>query len=78
MGHHGSRGGGRGTGSRQGGELTGVELPMTRILELGLLSDYDGFSGIIGRRCRVTGGFPIERVSSGVGSAELTGVYSVF
>ena len=60
-----------------GGELTGVDLPATGILGLGLLSYCDGFPEITSLCCGVTGGFPTEGVSSGVGSAGLTGVYSV-
>ena len=51
---------------------------MTGILELGLLSDCDGFSGIIGIRYEVTGGFPTEGVSLGSGSTGIMGVYLVF
>ena len=45
---------------------------------LGLLSDCDGFLGIIGLRCGFTGGFPIEGVSSGSEAVQLTGLDSVF
>ena len=48
---------------------------MTGILELGLLSDCDGFSGIKGLRCGVTGGFPTEGVSSGSESMGFIGEY---
>ena len=51
---------------------------MTGILKLGLLSDCDGFSGIIGLHCGFTGGFPTEGVSSGSKAAGLTGLDSVF
>ena len=59
------------------GGLTGVDCPATGILELGLLSDCNGFSGIIGLRYGVTKGFPTEGVSSGSDSAGFTGEYSV-
>ena len=71
--------GGGGGGLEVGvGELTGVDCPMTRILELGLLSDCDGFSGITGLCCGVTRGFPTEGVSSGSDTAGLTGLESIF
>ena len=59
------------------GKLTRVDCPAIGILKLGLLSDFDGFSGITGLRCEVTRGFPTEGVSSGSESVGLTGEYSV-
>ena len=60
-----------------GGELTGLNLPTTGILGLGLFLDCDGLSGITGLYCGVIGGFPTEGVSLGSESAGLIGVYSV-
>ena len=60
-----------------GGKLTGVDWPATGVLVLGLLSVYDGFSGITDRCCGVTGGFPTEGISSGSEAAGLKGVDSV-
>ena len=77
VGHSGSRGVGGGLEVGRG-ELTRVYYPATGILELGLLSYCDGFSGIIGLRCGVTEGFPTEGVSSGSEAARLMGLDLVF
>ena len=50
---------------------------MTGILGLGLLSDCDRFSGIIGLCCGVIGGFLTKGASVDSEASELKGVYSV-
>ena len=75
MGHRGSRGEGGGLVVGRG-ELTGVDLPATGILGLGLLSNCDGFSGI--KDLRYGGVFLTEGVSLDSESSGITGVYSVF
>ena len=51
-------------GGGGGGGLSEVDSPATRLLGLGLLSDCDGFSGIIDLHCGVVGGFLTKEVSS--------------
>ena len=61
-----------------GGELTGVDLPATGILRIGLLSDCDRFLGVTDLRCGVIGGFLTEGVYLDSDFSILTGIYSIF
>ena len=76
VGHSGSRGGWRGTGSRRGGtywdRLTYDKNTWARVTFRlrRVLRDK-------GLHCGVTGGFPTEGVSSGSESVGFTGEYSV-
>ena len=72
MGHGGS---GRvgGVQDVDGGGFMGVDWPVTGILGLGCLSDYDEISGVTGLRCGVTGGCPTKGVSSGSDAAGFRG-----